>query len=398
MKTKEESTKTSRFTGLESLRGLAALLIVCFHVRFLPPLEVPGWLDHVVSTFGASVPLFYGISAFSLFVGYEHALERSEGLRKFYIRRFFRIAPLFYSMLVVHLLLRKFCFHAVTNPREVLMNVAFVFGLLPGQHEGLVWASWSIGVEWIFYALFPLFLLTGRTLCSAALLFTFGLLVSLNTGKLLEGIAKTVPSFAYMCFLNHLAFFSAGVLAYRLASAWTNFHATAPGKTRRFLPWVLAASSFVWLWLGWFGPLSAPLFRWDWATHWPAGAWIVLLMGTMTGLPWMLDNPFLRCAGRLSFGLYLIHAPLVYFVSRLGFFGWVYHRVGSTGWAFVLCCFTSVFVAMLAAQAAFVLIENPGIRLGERVWRALKERVNDEFAPKPPGSIGATLPGSPVER
>jgi hypothetical protein len=51
---------------------------------------------------------------------------------------------------------------------------------------------------------------------------------------------------------------------------------------------------------------------------------------------------------------------------------------------------------MLAAHVAFFLIENPGIRLGEHVWRALKKPVNAEFAPKPPESIGDPLPGSPL--
>jgi peptidoglycan/LPS O-acetylase OafA/YrhL len=374
----EKTSKSGRIIGLESLRGAAALSIVVFHVRFLPPLEVPASVHGLVSTFGSSVPFFYAISAFSLFVGYECALERPDGLRKFYIRRFFRIAPLFYAMLVVHLMMRTFYYHAGTKTRDVLVNAAFAFGLLPGKHEGLVWASWSIGVEWLFYALFPLFLILGRNLWSAAALFIVGLLISVNTPKLLDNLTSAAPSFAYMCFLNQLAFFCAGVLAFRAA----RFVAESIGllRYRHLLSWLLVFLSVIWLACGWFSPLAVLLVHAHLAVHWPAIAWMALLVATTVGLPFFLDNAFLRYAGRLSFGLYLTNPPVIFALFKLGVFNWFYTRTDSKGLAFALCTVTAVSLVMLTAQAAFTLIEHPGIILGDRVLGWLKRRSKPALA------------------
>jgi peptidoglycan/LPS O-acetylase OafA/YrhL len=392
----ENTTKPGRLTGLESLRGAAALSIVLFHVRFLPPLEAPATINRFVSTFGSSVPLFYAISAFSLFVGYERALERPAGLRKFYIRRFFRIAPLFYAMLGVHLLMRAFYFHAETQTREVLVNMTFVFGLLPGIHEGLVWASWSIGVEWLFYALFPLFLILGRNVWSTAGLLVGGLLISVNTPQLLQNIARDAPSFGYMCFLNQLAFFCAGVLAYRLARLKAQTDGAAFRGTRWLVSWGLVGASLAWLWCGWFTPLNGPLDRAHLAVHWPVVAWIALLVGTFVGLPWLVDNFMMRYAGRLSFGLYLTNPPVVFALSKFGVFAWIYSRMHSPSWAFVLCSLTALSMVALTAQAAFSLIERPGILLGDWLLAWLKARANGNPEVQPQISCPPQSPSEPA--
>ena len=39
---------------------------------------------------------------------------------------------------------------------EWTTSVLFVFNLFPGSEQGIVWASWTIGVEMVFYVVFPL--------------------------------------------------------------------------------------------------------------------------------------------------------------------------------------------------------------------------------------------------
>ncbi|MEI6096677.1 MAG: acyltransferase family protein, partial [Gammaproteobacteria bacterium] len=161
----------TRLVGLDSLRGIAALSLVVFHVQGIPALKVPQGMAIIISHFGSGVPLFYAISAFSLMLGYEARLLEVDGLSHFYIRRFFRIIPLFYTMLCFWLIVRAFYFHASTSFSDITLNTSCLFGLLPQSHEGLVWASWSIGVEWIFYIFFPILMLMASTLMGATVLF-----------------------------------------------------------------------------------------------------------------------------------------------------------------------------------------------------------------------------------
>jgi peptidoglycan/LPS O-acetylase OafA/YrhL len=356
-----------------------------YHLRYIANLAVPDFLGLAVMHFGSGVPLFYAISAFSLMLGYERCLEKPAGLAKFFTRRFFRISPLFYAMLVVWLVIDTFWLHVPVKGRSVLLSVTYVFGFLPGSHEGIVWASWSIGVEWIFYMLFPLFLLLSGTRLRALILFGVSLAVSTNVQPLVAGVAAVAPTFPYMCFPNHLAFFSAGILAFRLVHP-------APGQTaewtrhgRRWIPWVLLGGGLVWLFLGWWPTLWAPLHRMNLAQHWSAGAWIALLAGSAIGLPRMIDNIALRHAGRLSYGLYLLHPPIILALSQAGLYSALYAAMPGSAFAFLGCTAATVTVVAATAWLAFRFIEQPGIHLGERLAR--------RFLPAPASSTPVVREG-----
>jgi peptidoglycan/LPS O-acetylase OafA/YrhL len=346
----------------------------------------------VLQNLAFGVPLFYAISAFSLFLGYEHALDSPSGLKKFYVRRFFRIAPLFYAMLLVWYLIRHYHLHVATMGRDIWLNASFAFGLLPGQHEGIVWASWSIGVEWIFYALFPLFLVLARSRWSAAALFGVGVFISAATPKWLESLSTVARSYYYMCFPAHSVFFCAGVLAYRLARPRRDIEAGWLKAAGPAFPWLLLSVSVLWLWNGWSGPLNHPLNRAHLALQWSAVAWVGLLIGGIKGLPWLVNNSVLRYAGRLSFGLYLTNPPVIYFLANKGVFKWFYNSISSPGWAFACCALTSVAAVGLAAQVAYTLVEHPGIQLGERVWKRLQSREAEKPVVEPLRAGEAPLP------
>ena len=46
-------------------------------------------------------------------------------------------------------------FDAYQDLETVLLSASFLFNLFPGHMEGFVWASWTIGIEMLFYAIFP---------------------------------------------------------------------------------------------------------------------------------------------------------------------------------------------------------------------------------------------------
>lgn len=81
----------------------------------------------------------------------------------FYLKRFFRIAPLFNS-LTAYGILSNF---VVRSPSpdffDIVLSSSFLFSLVPGKQDNLVGGGWSIGIEWLFYAFFPFFIAVIRS-------------------------------------------------------------------------------------------------------------------------------------------------------------------------------------------------------------------------------------------
>jgi Acyltransferase family len=148
---------TQNIAFIDSLRGLAALSIIAFHLYFLPAtkLAISGGLLSCISTLGSGVPLFFIISGLTLSLS-ESRRKRSRYLA-FLTRRVFRIFPLYLVVLAIMLALGQFFWHFKFPSRgELVLYVSLLFNLFPRHVEGLVWASWSLSVEIIFYLFFPL--------------------------------------------------------------------------------------------------------------------------------------------------------------------------------------------------------------------------------------------------
>lgn len=89
--------QTEKLSYIDVLRGIAVLLVISVHHGMLF-MQLP--LIHYVSGFGQmGVQLFFVASAYTLCLS---ASRRTEPARNFYIRRYFRIAPLYYFAIVLY--------------------------------------------------------------------------------------------------------------------------------------------------------------------------------------------------------------------------------------------------------------------------------------------------------
>src|SRR5687768_16285284 len=98
-----EKKTLNRFAYVDTLRALAALYVLFYHLALLPnpDLDVPYWAKRVVLAGGTGVTLFFVVSAFTLCYLTRARSDDPDQIYGFYVRRIFRIVPLFYVWMVI---------------------------------------------------------------------------------------------------------------------------------------------------------------------------------------------------------------------------------------------------------------------------------------------------------
>jgi peptidoglycan/LPS O-acetylase OafA/YrhL len=146
-----------RMLAVDALRGVMALSVAIYHLSVWT-LALSGPLRTVATLAGIySVQGFFIVSGLCFFRQYDAAaLSGGGALGRFYLKRFLRIAPLFYLAILLNYLAGQ-----PIDPRagwaRVLENLSLCFALSHPNHA-LVLGGWSIGIEWLFYLAFPLLL------------------------------------------------------------------------------------------------------------------------------------------------------------------------------------------------------------------------------------------------
>lgn len=164
---------------LDGLRGFAAVWVLLSHVQILTGMAaVP-----LLSWGGLAVDLFMMLSGFLMAHHYILRQDREPWRKprtvvRFWTRRFFRIAPLYYLLLAVALLfgpalggfrdiIAEAWPHTATEPSRyldqsltnALVHMTFLFGFSPDYSFRTALPDWSIGLEMQFYLAFPFLML-----------------------------------------------------------------------------------------------------------------------------------------------------------------------------------------------------------------------------------------------
>lgn len=153
-----------RYRALDSIRGVAAILVALVH------LTASGYFYDVpiIRHGGLAVPLFFVLSGFVMAETYEAKLNSGEGLRRFFIRRFGRVYPLHFAMLMALVLLElvklamvsagvqsgQAPFTGATSVSGLVASMLLLQAIIPFGED--IWnvPSWSLSVEFYVYILF----------------------------------------------------------------------------------------------------------------------------------------------------------------------------------------------------------------------------------------------------
>lgn len=154
-----------RNSSLDTLRGIAVLMVIALHCvqafeTIHPSEKLSSLLEFIAANGALGVQLFFIISGYTMMLTFGKII-RKETVFAFYIRRFFRIAPLFWIAGICYLLKDGFS-PRVWAPngidwQEILLTFSFLHWLSPQAFNSVVPGGWSIAVEVQFYILFPIF-------------------------------------------------------------------------------------------------------------------------------------------------------------------------------------------------------------------------------------------------
>jgi peptidoglycan/LPS O-acetylase OafA/YrhL len=329
------ATSTAYLPELESLRGVAILLVLVFHVdSFMRDPMVPRssdvapWLAFVRAGH-TGVSLFFVLSAFLLSLPFFAAAAhgRSINLRRYAARRALRILPLYYAAVVVS---------AVLSAREavdVLRAVPYMLFLnmlvAPLVPYSSVW--WSLATEVQFYVLLPLLgpCLRSRAArwCAVVALALYACAYLAMLGRWLRMPSITAGLWLHMSVFGRGPLFLAGIGA-------AGLYATYGGALRKRLaanPWaarggadlllgsVVATLGILLQWVVRVGPFvaeSMPRMAWHVLEGilWSAVLLLVLLAPLRTRP--VFCNRWLAALGVLSYSIYIVHVPLVLFALK----------------------------------------------------------------------------------
>jgi len=363
-----------RLDGIESLRAYAAVAIIFFHLVGVGGTAIPESLGFISSHFGFGVPLFFVVSGFSLAYGYDGKLGTQEAVEHYFWRRFARIAPLFYCVLAFQLVNVWYENGIRYSVSDILLNLAFVFNFVPHLTEGIVPASWTIGVEMVFYLLFPFLLMACTNAARTAVVLVLATGLATKFSMDMKPVVEQVPSFVYHNFITQLPYFMWGMLCRHLYGA---FSRTSAG---RYSGWAVCALGVVGI-LALYHSSTLYQYFWvrdmrtTWDTLWgiPFG---MLCIGLALHPTRVLSNRVTRYLGKVSYSLYLVHPTVLYKLGQAGFYKWIYEFFpGQRGVAYFACLVISLLIITAISTLTFRFIEKPGMDWGKRKTRPAPPRA-----------------------
>jgi len=180
--------------GIQYLRGLAAMMVVVFHLK--SQFERMGYAGGWPGGLSSGVDIFFVISGFIMLVT---TAGKPISPLDFWWRRIVRIVPLYWLvtafMTAVMLAAPRLLQTGAYDGWHLLSSYLFIPAQHPVQHsmEPLVTPGWTLNYEMFFYLIFGLFLLAPQRLRFMGTVGTIALLV--GVGAALAPARETVLGF-----------------------------------------------------------------------------------------------------------------------------------------------------------------------------------------------------------
>jgi len=361
--TEGSSGKGKRFLYIDGLRGVAAMMVVLYHVQINLRPAVRGWFPHSIDFLfhwgNLGVDIFFVLSGFVIAHSVRNGAFSWAYMGRFAFRRSIRLDPPLWVTIALELLLIQAGFvlfpgisTVVPSWEQVLANVTYTQRFF---HLGdVVGVFWSLTYEVQFYFVLVLALVAyGKTLdrridASTKQMLFLGFLIVPHLYSLFIYL-DILPLPLQGLFIDRWFQFSLGILA------WAVFRRML--HQRYF--WIVALVTII---LAVFlGP--SDYRRWSILSS-SVTAISLVLVGKRDAMHRVLAGPVIQFLGRISYSLYLIH-PVV---------GWrfvsVVKEIFGPDLGVILGSLTllgGVLISVASAWLMYVALEAPSLQFAHKI-------------------------------
>lgn len=372
------SVATKPPSHLDALDGFRACLALWVYFGHLA--NASGFSNRLLGLHPLAVDLFMVLSGFLMVHTWKQDLQQTKFLSQstlnFYLMRFFRIAPLYYLLLMICYafgpslaMMHDVILKALPPPwaqsianfdpqtdwtfnsfRWLYLHISFLFGLVPGMENSTPLPDWSLSLEMQFYFIFPLLLILVRKIPV--------LLIAVAVAVLAFYAPKLWGNYLDPGILSH--FGQPSFLPYRLnaffagmlAALWLRQLALAQ-PSNRFYKILLPLAACICIL-----PLSKPVIL----------GFLFFVAISFKKIPLispLLSLKPLRFLGDISYSIYLCHILIVYPI--------VYVLIQAPGFLelaaierFAISLLLTLPLVILSSYILYRFVELPSIRVGKR--------------------------------
>ena len=365
------TAKVGRVQSIDGLRGVAALLVVLFHLHLAVSRTATDWLwfpiDWIARNGAKGVDIFFVISGFVIAMSVSKGAGTVGYLGRFVLRRSIRLDPPYWSAILLEVVLllstlQLFPEHPATLPSgaQLLSHLFYLQDLL--GYGNIVLSFWTLCYEIQFYGFFvglivlrhylPAVLQSTRfTALFAGGLFMLSLWVRfINPASAPNGL-----------FIDRWYQFFIGALTYLAISA--------PGRLKMlYLAWATLAVALV--------CVSASLIQ---LLPILVSAWLLLAARDERWGRLLSARP-LQFLGAISYSLYLYHASVGWrFVSLM-------QKLVPGRWTSAMAIavyLAGIGVSILFAALMWRFVERPFLRLSQKIRMPVRNAHSPTSSPLP---------------
>lgn len=347
-----------KFTYIDSIRGIAILMVVFVHTAVIVNNLNPV-VDYFAKYCQMGVQLFFVASAFTLSLSVENRAVESQPLLKYWIRRVFRIAPVYYLGILLYSSIFIIQKGEITEVfiKNIITNVFFIHGFYPPAHNSVVPGGWSIGTEMAFYLVFPLLFKIAKKYFSVPNKIAYLLLTSILISQVFVlsaiffGYDMYNNGFLYFSLFNQLPCFVVGI------SYYFYLQNSANNNSYKYDIIFLILFSLV------------SITLWGLKIN-----YLFSIIPVLTSISFVflieifrkvdrLNIKLIGNIGKVSFSMYLFHFLIIGILDSI-----IPASLKSYGIMSLLMLYSiTTFLSYLVAQVSFKFIEQPFIKIAKKI-------------------------------
>lgn len=355
------------FNNLNGLRFIAALMVIISHLELNKSyFSLENYFQDIKELGRLGVSLFFVLSGFLITYLLVREKEKNGviGIKNFYMRRIYRIWPLYYFIVLLSLfVLPHITLFSIPNLKleidsstqfitVIILLVFFLTNVL--VHIKLIpfaTQTWSIGTEEQFYLIWPLLINKIKNLAP--------LFMSLI---LLYNLLLIVLSYPFLDTIKYIELFKSFVFSFQLDSLTLGaLGAYLFYSKNSIIEFISNIYIFV---LTIFCVVLAIIFHVDlgfFKSTFFALLFTIVIINLVNNdkLVNLLENNIFNFLGKISYGLYMYHQIVIVFVINI----LIKYNITSSFWIYIL----SILITIIVSSISYQFLEKPFLKRKERI-------------------------------